>query len=161
MNAPHLIWVPARWIPHVAGVLTFALTLFAGMVIYDTMHEETNIVMDKFNYARGWNNEQGLVVEYSRGFTVLEDADGEVQRIVRCPPDGETQDSYFLDGAMTKRTFKAGYYAPVRRPMQFPVVVPDGTPCRLEVWGMWRPRFAVTSKRFMLDSMDFVVGAGP
>jgi len=156
-----LIWVPAKWLPNVAGALSFFLTLFCGLVIYDTLKMDTNITMEQFNYARGWNNSTGLVVEYSRGFTIHNDADGEVQRVIRCPPNGDTQDAYFIEGPSTRRTFTKGYYAPVKRPMQFPITVPAGTLCRLEVWGVWRPRFAISSKRFMLDSHDFVIQEKP
>ena len=154
---PHL-GAAIRWLPAAAGVASFFITVFIGLVIYDTIWHPAGIKMD-VGVARGWNNEIGLVVEYERAFTVTHTADGEVQRIVRCPPDGT--DQWYFDGPVIKRTFEQGYYPPVRRPMQFPQFVPVGTKCKLEVWGAWRNRFAVTSQRWKLDEMEFVVEASP
>ncbi len=150
-----LYWFkPAAWVPNFIAATVALLALFVGLIAYDTVFDRTNIEMHP-GTARGWNNNLGLVVEYERAFTVQSTADGEVQRIVRCPPDGT--DAYYLDGPIIKRTFEAGYYPPMRRPMQFPTQIPAGTRCVLEVWGTWRPRFAISSKRWLLDKMEFTV----
>ena len=150
-----LYWFrPSAWLPNLIAGMVGILVLFVGTVAYDTLVDNTNITME-VGVARGWNNNIGLVVEYERAFTVHSTADGEVQRIIRCPPDGTEQ--WYFDGDIIKRTFQEGYYPPIKRPMQFPAQVPAGTKCDLEVWGSWRPRFAISSKRFLLDKMEFIV----
>lgn len=150
-----LYWFkPSKWLPNAIAAMVALLVLFVGLIAYDTLVDRTNITMD-VGTARGWNNNLGLVVEYERAFTVHSTADGEVQRIIRCPPDGT--DAIYFDGPIIKRTFQAGRYPAMKRPMQFPTQVPSGTRCVLEVWGTWRPRFAISSKRWLLDSMEFIV----
>jgi len=143
-----------HWVSQAAGFAAFFIAFFCAMVIYDTLHHEDNITMED-GTARGWNNGIGLVVEYRRAFTVHKEADGEVQRIIRCPPDGT--DQFYFEGEVVRRTFPAGRYPPLIRPMQFPRAVPVGTKCELEVWASWRPRFAISSKRWLLDKMPFTV----
>lgn len=150
-----LYWFrPSMWVSNAIAAMVGLLVLFVGMIAYDTLVDTTNITMET-GTARGWNNNIGLVVEYERAFTVHSTADGEVQRIIRCPPDDS--DAIYFDGPIIKRHFEAGYYPPMRRPMQFPSQVKAGTRCVLEVWGSWRPRFAISSKRWLLDTMEFVV----
>lgn len=145
----------ATIISNLIALMVSLLVFFVGLIIYDTMKDAKNIEAEP-GTIEAWNNEIGLVIVYQRGFTIHETADGEVQRIVRCPPDGS--DQYFFDGPPIRRTFQAGYYPPVKRPMQFPAPVPVGTQCVLEVWGTWKPTFSISTKRFLIDQFPFVVG---
>ncbi len=151
------------WLPHFAGVTAFVTIIFIALVVHDTMfvNGEDYIRIEEGG-AVGWNTDSGLLVLYERAFTVSEAADGldgEIQRVVRCPPDGT--DQYLFDGPVTRRNFKAGYYPAVKRPVVFGVKVPVGTKCSLEIWASWRPRFAISSTRWMLDSREFIVQEKP
>lgn len=154
-----MIDMPKRWWSNAAGVMSFMITGFCLLVIYDTMfsYPGGNVTVEPVVAIHGWNNQIGLAVQYERAFTIHETDDGEVQRIIKCPPVGE--ESYFLETEPQRRTFTAGRYPPSKRPLQFASPVPVGTECVLEVWGVWCKRFAISSTRFKIDEMIFTVQA--
>lgn len=141
--------------PNIMGICTFVLVLFCGMVGYDTLVDDAGTITMGPGHAHAWNNGTGLVVEYERGFTVHRDGDAEVQRTVVCPKDGP--EMYFLDSAPIRRYYEMGVYPPYKRPIQFAVPIPVGTSCKLQTWGVWRRQFAISSQRYLLDEIDFVV----
>lgn len=146
---------PKHWWSVAAGVMSFITTAFVLLILKDTLLWNSNLTVDPPIGIAAWNNGIGLVVVYERGFTIIEDGDGAVQRIVRCPPHGE--DKYYLEGETIHKHFKAGKYPASKRPVQFPVPLPVGTECVLETWGIWRPRFSISNKRFLLDEIRFTV----
>lgn len=162
MNMPHT--KNMFWMPHLAGVCAFILVVFVGLVVYNTVFFDGRhyVIPDTEKSAVAWNGEHGLVVMYRRGFTITDAGggmEGELQRVVRCPPDSGEQ--FFLDGDVVKRSFKAGYYPPAIRPVQFPAKLPIGTKCTMEVWTSWRPDFTWGYQRWMMDSIDFTVQVEP
>lgn len=151
---PHLHF-RLHGLPHFAGLFSFATVLLVANIAFDTLIDDRAITMHQ-GTARAWNNSQGLVVEYQRGFTVHRDGLATLQRIVICPPSGDEQ--VFLDYPPITRTFHAGEYAAVIRPLQFPAKVKDGTLCKLQTWGNWRRTWSITDRRYLLDEIEFVVG---
>lgn len=152
-----------RWLPNIAGLISFVLVAFVGLVTYDTLTDTLidNIEMDEQHVIRSWMDGTTFVVMYERGFNVHRDRVGVVYRTVICPPD---EAAYLLDAAPIRRMYEAKYYPPVKRPISFYLdkPLPIGTTCVLRVEGEWKGgTFAISSKRQLLDQMEFKVGAKP
>lgn len=154
-----LYWFhPSKMFPTFVGAIMFFLTSFCGLVIYDTVFfpVENTITMGPVKSITAWNGSHGLVVEYARGFTTHLSRDGDVQRIVRCPPD-EADNQVVLEGDTERRTFEARTYPAFKRVVSFDRMVPVHSRCVLETWAVWRPSFAINGRRWMLDSIPFEV----
>lgn len=156
----HRTW---QWLPNVAGIFSFLTVVFVGLMIYDTLTDTLidNIEMEPAVKVTSWMEGTTFVVMYERGFTIHRNRAGVVYRTVVCPPQGA---KYFLDAPPIRREFEAKYYPALKRPISFILdkPLPVGSKCQLRVEGEWKGgMFAISSRRFLLDVMEFTVGEKP
>jgi hypothetical protein len=143
----------------VAGALSFVLTLFCGLIAYDTLFRDLDVIEMRDGTATGWAGPNGMVVKYDRGFYVKADGEGDMLRKIVCTcPRGDREE---WDMMPIHRVFTKGEYPAISRYIETPMQVPPGSSCTLFVYGVWRPAFAINSKMQLLDSFDFKVTVQP
>jgi hypothetical protein len=139
-----------------AWLFGFTMTLFVGLIVYDTLRDDAGRIEPLEGQAWGWRDRDGqLVVRYDHGFRVNRAGTADLLRKVVCVcPKGEI-DEY--DFPPLRRYFDEGEYPALARYLTSPLKEPPGAKCSLLLYAVWRNSFAISNSLQLVDTLEFTV----
>jgi hypothetical protein len=152
--------LPTRWQigTAIAGTMITVAAMFCAVVTFQTITpDDAPIALsDGMIYAWGWEGD--TVIYYQRTLEVKEAVQAEMYRTVTCTLKRGEQ-SYDLQPLY--RDYKLHENKVITRLVNYPVLLPVGTPCVLETTLRWWPAFSMSWHSKQMSPMPFVVRDKP
>jgi hypothetical protein len=141
-----------------AWLFGFFVTFFLGVLIWDTVRDDSGNLVITGSQASGWIGRNGeLIVALKHGMEVSEKGFAALERRVICEcPKGEIDEWNIPTQSWA---FEKGNHPAVTKYFETPLKEPPGSKCEIQTMGIWKPRWAISESTYLLDKAKFFVKA--